>query len=212
MGDGKPHLRMLSSSDNCISVPMAANVPHCSIICLYYFFLLFPFPRLRVTDELRARNHLDSFFPPLARGNSSPVSYEKEDGEKGRVYFGSPGGPRDSATHRTGWTLWTSPAVPGLRAGDYCSFRADTCNGRVLVFVSRIQHKKDTLVVRANIVTCSHIGFSNVTSWKAMPGSPRKMKKGLFLPHLSLLLGRKSSPAALPAVQCGHISSLGVSS
>lgn len=125
------------------------------------------------------------------------------------MYFGSPASPRDSAMHGT---LWTSPAVPGLRAGDYCSFRADTCNGRVLVFVSRIQHKKATLVVRANIVTCSHIGFSSVTSWKAVPGSPRKMKKGLFVPHLSLLLDRKSSPAALPAVQHGHISSLGVSS
>lgn len=122
------------------------------------------------------------------------------------MYFGNRGGPRDSEGHGTGWTLWTSPAVPRLRAGDYCSFRAATCNGRALVFVAFLCWILLTLAVRANIVTCSHVGSSSFTSWKDVLGSPRKMKQGFFVPHL---LDSKSSPAAPP---CSHKGSLGVSS
>lgn len=84
-----PHLRALSSSANCLSVPTAPTVPHCSIICLYYFFLLFPFPPLRVTDELRARNHLDSFSPSGKREFITSFIQKGEVGEREGVFWQS---------------------------------------------------------------------------------------------------------------------------
>jgi len=88
-----PHLRALSSSANCLSVPTAPTVPHCSITCLYYFFLLFPFPPLRVTDELRARNHLDSFSPSGKREFITSFIQKRRSGRKGGCILAIVGAP-----------------------------------------------------------------------------------------------------------------------